>query len=200
MSTDLRIPLFPLHTVLFPESPLPLKIFEPRYTDMISDCLKNDKRFGVCLIREGNEIGEAARTYEVGTFAHIHDWHMRNDGFLGLTVIGGERFKIVDEHVERNQLLVASVETVNEQGETFGIPRHLHNLIDLVDELMSNTPNYAEYFKYRRTEDASWVGFRLCELLPLRLAQKQYFLQLVDPVQRLERLSDALEHMELKLS
>ena len=64
------IPLFPLTTVLFPGGPLPLRIFGPRYIDMISHCMKSDAPFGVVLIREGSETGEA-ETYEVGTLATI---------------------------------------------------------------------------------------------------------------------------------
>ena len=71
----MTIPLFPLNTVLFPQGVLPLRIFEPRYLDMISDCLKNNTGIGVVLIREGKEVGSAASTYDVGTMSEIHYWH-----------------------------------------------------------------------------------------------------------------------------
>lgn len=77
MTNELRIPLFALHTVLYPGGPLPLRIFEPRYLDMVSACLRQGSGFGVCLIRSGKEVGMAAQTYEVGTLSMIVDWHMR---------------------------------------------------------------------------------------------------------------------------
>ena len=83
----MKVPLFPLSTVLYPGGPLPLRIFEPRYLDMISDCLKNDRPFGVLLIRSGSETGPAT-TYEVGTLARITDWYQGSDGLLGITAVG----------------------------------------------------------------------------------------------------------------
>ena len=78
------IPLFPLHTVLFPGGLLPLKIFEARYIDMVSECLRNDSGFGVCLIRQGHEVGQAAITRSVGTYARIMDFQQYPDGLLGI--------------------------------------------------------------------------------------------------------------------
>ena len=62
-----NIPLFPLHTVLYPDGQLPLRIFEPRYVDMVSKCLKNNMGFGVCLIKQGAETGPAATCFNIGT-------------------------------------------------------------------------------------------------------------------------------------
>jgi len=76
----LTIPLFPLHTVLFPGGVLPLRIFEPRYLDMVSECMRHNSGFGVCLIREGKEVGAAAQTYDVGTLVRISYFDRRHDG------------------------------------------------------------------------------------------------------------------------
>ena len=84
------IPLFPLNTVLFPDGLLPLRIFEPRYVDMISECLKSGTGFGVCLISDGQETGQAASIYEIGTLANIVDFQTEEDGLLGITVLGGK--------------------------------------------------------------------------------------------------------------
>ena len=84
----MQVPLFPLNTVLFPGGPLPLRIFEARYVDMISHCLKENASFGVLLIREGQEAGTPASTFEVGTLARIVDWYQGSDGLLGVTAIG----------------------------------------------------------------------------------------------------------------
>lgn len=196
MSDAVELPLFPLHTVLFPDGPLPLRVFEPRYLDMISTCMKRGSSFGVCLIREGAEIGGAARTFEVGTYATVHDWHLRHDGLLGITVRGGERFRIVREEVRPNQLLVAAVEPLAVEPHV-DVPEEHLGLTDMVRRILDQVAHrYADL--PTRYADASWVGFRLAELLPLRLAQKQYFLQLTDPIERLERLAMLLEHLEIQ--
>jgi Lon protease-like protein len=89
----LEIPLFPLRTVLFPDGPLPLRIFESRYIDMVGQCMKNESPFGVLLIMEGQETG-LATTHEVGTLANITDWYQGSDGLLGVTAVGGQRFRL----------------------------------------------------------------------------------------------------------
>lgn len=191
----MNIPIFPLHSVLFPEGPLPLKIFEPRYTDMISQCLKSNTDFGICLIREGEEVGSVASTHEVGTLAKIIDWHMRQDGILGVVVQGQKRFRIVDHSVSKNQLLYADVEFIENETQT-KVPSEYFQLIDLLQsQLVDSSAPYDN--KENNFSDATWVGFRLAELLPLRLSQKQYFLQLNEPLLRLERINDVLQHLEI---
>src|SRR6185295_8191885 len=87
-----ELPLCPLNSVLFPGGPLPLRIFEPRYVDMVGTCLREQRGFGVVLIREGSEVG-AAEFETLGTLARIVDFHMLSDGLLGLTTIGERRFR-----------------------------------------------------------------------------------------------------------
>ena len=100
----IQLPLFPLHTVLFPGGPLPLRIFEARYLDMVSQCLQEDSGFGVCMIRHGREVGEPASTENMGVVARIVDWHQRHDGLLGITAIGEQRFRIASVRIQDNQL------------------------------------------------------------------------------------------------
>ncbi len=87
------IALFPLNIVLFPDGPLPLRIFETRYVDMVRRCMRESQTFGVVLIREGGEVGPA-ETFDVGTLAKIVDFHQLSDGLLGLSCVGGQRFRI----------------------------------------------------------------------------------------------------------
>lgn len=187
-----RIPIFPLHTVLFPGGHLPLRIFEVRYTDMISQCLKSNMGFGVCLITEGKEVGGRANTHEIGTLASIQDWHMRRDGLLGITAKGERRFRVKKQSIEVNNLMFADVEYFEEEEGASSVPDEHANLVTMLEERLSKKSALPVDFK-----NASWVGFRLAELLPLRLSQKQYFLQLNDPLQRLERLGDVLQHIDL---
>ena len=109
MGTELQVPLFPLRTVLYPGGPLPLRIFEPRYIDMIGRCLKSDSPFGVLLIREGSEAG-AATTYDVGTLARITDWYQGSDGLLGITAVGEQRFRLLSSVRQTDGLAVGTIE------------------------------------------------------------------------------------------
>ena len=162
------IPIFPLRAVLFPEGKLPLRIFEPRYLDMVSNCFKSNEGFGVCLIREGSEVGKAAETYETGTLTEITYFNKHADGMLGITASGKQRFNIISKEVRE------------------------------VLKRLLNQLGYPFLKIEKRYDDASWVSSRLSELLPIRLEQKQYFLQLDDPVQRLERLWFLLEELDLR--
>lgn len=192
--SQIQIPLFPLHTVLFPEGPLPLRVFEARYLDMVSDCLKRGASFGVCLIRNGGETGETAATHEVGTLARIADWHMGGDGLLGITAHGTDRFRVVSVAVRRDRLAVADVELMEEEPQR-PILRRCRSLVDLLRRMFPASEPLYEGLP-RRFGDARWVGWRLAELLPLRLPQKQYFLQITDPIQRLERLVDLVDGLD----
>ena len=191
----IRIPIFPLHTVLFPGAPLPLRIFEARYTDMISQCLKAEIGFGVCLITEGKEVGGYASTHGVGTLASIHDWHMRRDGLLGIVAKGEKRFHILKQNIEDNKLMFGEVEYFEDEVKK-SIPNEFDSLVEILKDRISQLNSRFEKEK-TYYDNASWVGFRLAELLPLRLSQKQYFLQLNDPLQRLERLDDVLQHIDI---
>ena len=86
------VPLFPLHTVLYPDGQLPLRIFEPRYVDMVSECLKTNSGFGVCLIKQGAETGSAATCFNIGTYAEIIDFSRQTNGLLTITIQGKDAY------------------------------------------------------------------------------------------------------------
>jgi Lon protease-like protein len=192
----LTIPLFPLHTVLFPGGTLPLRIFEPRYLDMVSNCMKTGSGFGICLIREGSEVGRAAATYETGTLCEIDYFNQQPDGLLGITARGTQRFQILHTEVRPDQLTIAEVKMLaNEASQA--LPAEFAACAEVLRKLLEQL-GYPFIKMEKHYEDASWVGARLAELLPIRLEQKQYFLQLDDPLQRLERLSALLEGMDIR--
>src|SRR5256885_13737890 len=89
-----RLPLFPLHSVLFPEATLALQIFEPRYREMIGRCLAHDETFGVALIQNGDEVGDAATPRRVGTEAAIIASDRSKDGRYEIVAAGRRRFEI----------------------------------------------------------------------------------------------------------
>lgn len=191
---QLHIPLFPLNTVLFPGGRLPLRIFEPRYMEMVSVCMKEQSGFGVSLILSGKEVGEAASTYEVGTLVRIIDWDQRDDGLLGITVQGEQRFRILSTSVRSSQLVMAEVALLDDAAPLPMPARYARAvplLRDLIERLGGIHASQDQHY-----DDAVWVSGRLAELLPVGLPQKQYLLQLDDPIERLERLCDIWDCME----
>lgn len=186
-----RIPIFPLHSVLFPGGPLALRIFEARYLDMVSRCLRDESGFGVALIREGHEVGEAAEVYEVGTLGRISYWEQRQDGLLGITLTGEQRFRIIDSEVTGNQLRIAEVELLENLG-TVALPEKYQHLASLLERILGEL-GHPYLTMTRDYQNAEWVGARLSELLPLELVQKQRLLQEEDPLRRLARLEESLK-------
>lgn len=186
MSLD-TLPLFPLHTVLFPGGVLPLRIFERRYLDLVADCLRNDRGFGVCLIRSGHEVGEAAEAFTVGTLARIQDWDNTPEGLLAITVRGERRFRVLESGVRVDQLSVARVEWLEEPPAT-ALPLEYAPLARLLERLLDDLdPPFKDI--QRELDDAGWVGARLIELLPLDPLEKQALLELDDPLRRLRTVA-----------
>ncbi len=180
------LPLFPLHIVLFPGGPLPLRIFETRYVDMVRNCMRSASSFGVVLIRAGNEVGPA-ETFDVGTTASIVDFHQLSDGFLGLSCVGGERFRILSRGVQADGLNVAGVEWLPAEP-ALPVPERHAGLAQLLESVL---PQLGEGYANMelRIDDAAWVGRRLAEIMPIPASQKQFCLELNDPIQRLEFLA-----------
>lgn len=185
-STTAEIPLFPLNLVLFPDGPLPLRIFETRYVDMVRRCMRESSEFGVVLIRKGHETGPA-ETFDVGTTAGIIDFHQLSDGFLGLSCVGRRRFRIKERSLRRDGLNVAVVEFFNDAA-MMGLPAQHESMSELIESVL---PQLGEPYSAMRMQldDATWVGQRLAEILPIPAAQKQYCLECSDPIERLNFLS-----------
>lgn len=190
-----RVPLFPLNTVMFPGGVLPLRIFEPRYLDMVSDCLRSDTPIGVVLIREGQEVGEAAETHEVGTLSIISYWNRRNDGLLGITLRGTQRFRILAHEVMPNQLIMADVEAM-----PIANPIRVHSkyqpMANLLRKIIAQLePPYTTMPAHY--DDLEWVSARLCELLPMPLDYKQQLLAYDDIIARIEQLYGMMQQTEV---
>jgi Lon protease-like protein len=196
MAPDLQdLPIFPLNTVLFPGGVLPLRVFEARYMDMTRDCLKAERPFGVCLIRNGTEVGAPAEPEAVGCLATITSWDMAQLGLLQLRTIGGQRFRILDSTVAAQGLRRAQVELIAAEADA-ALPEAFGALADLVRMVVSQ--NDADLFATPHAfESASWVGYRLSEILKVPLAAKQKLLELDGAVPRLEILYKFLEQRGL---
>jgi Lon protease-like protein len=191
----LRLPLFPLNTVLFPGGLQPLKIFEQRYLDMAAACLKENTPFGICLIDKGGEVGEAAVPHAVGTLATIATWEMEQLGILMITARGGRRFRIIETSVGAGNLLEGTVELLPETG-TVPLPQERERLLPLLQRIVGDLgpERIPEPHRY---DDAEWVGYRITEVLPIQNLAKQKLLELDDPLARLEILEKYLSQRKL---
>ncbi|MGE5640920.1 MAG: LON peptidase substrate-binding domain-containing protein [Clostridia bacterium] len=181
-----KLPLFPLQTVLFPGGRLPLRIFEKRYMDMARACLRDGSPFGVCLIREGSEVGEPALPVEVGTLARIAAWDMEQLGVLQVVALGERRFRILERHLEPDGLARAQVELLAEEADA-PVPASCTASVRLLEQVLSG--HAALFEPPYRLDSSAWVGARLAEILPLPLAEKQALLEMGDAAQRLSRLN-----------
>jgi Lon protease-like protein len=190
------IPLFPLNTVLFPDGPLPLRIFETRYVDMVKYCMREQSPFGVVLIRAGSEVGTGTvgETSAVGTTARIIDFNPLPDGLLGITCLGERKFSVSKHWQQEDGLHLADVEFVDPE-EALDLPLEYDHLGELLRKVLPELGElYASVPKY--FSNASWVGCRLAEILPIALSEKQYCLELDDPIARLARLSPLIRRAE----
>ena len=190
-----EIPLFPLQTVLYPGGPLSLRIFETRYLDMVSRCLKEERGFGVCLIREGSETGPA-RVHMTGTLARIRDWSSGPDGLLNIMARGERRFRIQAQRTQADGLNLAEVEWLPDEPPA-PLPEARQELAEILRQIILQVGGpYAD--GEGAYGDSGWVGCRLAELLPLSLAQRQYLLELGDPLKRLEIISTLVQSLATK--
>ena len=189
------VPIFPLGTVLFPGALLPLKIFEVRYIDMARACLREGKPFGVCLIREGSEVGTPAVPFEVGCLARILDCDVEELGVLKVRIEGTERFRLLSAEVNKQGLIVGETEPLMPEaavGDTQGLGECADFLRKVIPAI--GAERFGVPLKF---EDASWVGFRLAEILPLRNDVRQKLLEVTDAALRLGVLHRFLREQKL---
>ena len=190
------LPLFPLHAVLVPGARLDLRIFEPRYLDMVRDCGRAGSGFGVCLILGGEETGAPATPAAWGTEALIEDFGTTPEGLLSLIVRGARRFQVARTRVRDNGLLVGEVifhEDVADPHSASPRLRPEHALLaELLRRILEQVGGAHADPQPSLFEQAPWVGWRLAELLPLTPPQRQLLLQLDDPHARLQLLLDGI--------
>jgi len=188
-----EIYLFPLGTVLYPDGILPLKVFEQRYIEMTKTCLRDETPFGVCLIREGREVGTAALPEAVGCLATITQWEMPQLGLFHLLARGGQRFRVREKRVGANQLISAEVDLLPTDAAGGDVDPVCGEVLKAIIDKVG-TEHFPAPLKLA---DAAWVGYRLAELLPLELPEKQALLEIDDVAARFQRLRQALERLGL---
>jgi Lon protease-like protein len=190
-----EMPIFPLKSVLFPEGLLPLRIFEVRYMDMAKACLRDKSPFGVCLIREGEEVGTPAVPFEIGCLAHIVECDMEELGILKVLAKGGERFRIASSVTQKSGLVVARVEPIGAESAAPDAPGFADCAL-LLRKLVAGIGE-ERFAPPLRFDDASWVSFRLAEILPLRNDVRQKMLEVTDAGLRLGVLHRFLRQQKL---
>ena len=184
---SIEIPLFPLKAVLLPGGPLTLRVFEPRYLDMVARCLRTNNRFGVVAIRRGAEVGDA-ELFDAGTLAEIVDWH-QDGALLGIVAVGREGFRLESTSRQPDGLYVGRA--VSREREPRSPLAEAHApLAELLRGLLQPLSSYRAVEP--AYDDSVWVGYRLVEVLPFPLPLKQELLEMSDSHARLDRIAASL--------
>lgn len=200
------LPLFPLHTVLFPGGVLPLRVFETRYIDMVRDRMKQDAPFGVVHIRSGQEVGQAAEPDDIGCLGYIRQWDMQDLGMLLLRVEGGERFRILQTRVLTDQRLEGRIEMIEPDPAVAVSEIHLRCAttlkivmedINLKGRSEHGAAFVSPFAEPHQLDNAAWVGNRWCEILPIPIKARQKLLELNDAGVRLEIVYQYLQQHEI---
>lgn len=187
MSDPCTVPLFPLSVVLFPRGPLPLRIFETRYTDMVRRCLREDTPFGVVQVHTTAASDGTATLHRIGTLARIVDFNPLPDGLLGITCRGGQRFEVLSVQRQEDGLNIGQVRLLP-VAPTVPVPPQYAHFVPLLQRVL---PELGGLYDPQDSDwdDADWVGCRMAEVLPLQGLARQQLLALNDPVQRLGPLA-----------
>jgi Lon protease-like protein len=150
---------------------------------MTKTCLRDDRPFGVCLIREGREVGEPAVPQAVGCLATIEQWDMPQMGLFHLIARGGDRFRLLDSRAAKNGLITGVVERLPPDA-----PADVDDACRRILEAIIERVDVSQFQKPFQLDDASWVGFRLAEVLPLDMGVKQELLEITEAGERLSRI------------
>ncbi len=189
----MKIPLFLLNTVIFPEGELQLRLFEPRYIDMVSECLRKECGFGICLIREGEEAGQPADFFSMGTYVKIIDWQQMDDGLLGISVEGEQRFRVESFKIQQDNLCVGEIIWLNDDEDL--LPVSYQGFSDLLKEI-GHRYKLPFVKEPERFNEANWVSERLAELLPFEMTAKQELLEMDSALCRFDYMQSMLEKID----
>ncbi len=193
------LPLFPLGTVLFPGGLLPLKVFEARYLDLISHCLRTREPFAVVRIRQGTELRGAAGNGKtlldtVGVLAHLQEVDAEQPGILRVRCTGGLRVHMGATHQRDDGLWLAAA-TAGAPDAEVAVPLELQPSAQALGRAIESLAGQGHhpFQQPHRLDDAGWVANRWCEILPISSAAKQRLMALDEPVLRLQLVQDYLQ-------
>lgn len=191
------LPLFPLQTVLFPGGVLNLKVFEARYLDLVSRCLRENTPFGVVCLNQGSDVhtpgGERVRFEAIGVLALLQEVDAEQPGILRVRGVGGQRFRAAAPHQQDDGLWLADAVLLPDDSPTPPLAEHAATVVALGNAIESLRAQGHEPFREPyRMDDAGWVANRWCEILPISLAAKQKLMELDDPTVRLRLVDEFL--------
>ncbi len=186
-TTSLELPLFPLNTVLFPGTAIPLHIFEPRYRQMIADCQRDQKPFGIVLTRpESEHLHEVP--YSVGTIAEIRNLDRLEDGRYTLMAVGVKRFRIVSQHHEKPYLsgIVELLDDEVEGGYELDVAtQQAHHLFfNYLDVLLESAPE--EDIQSTIPDEPEDLSYFIAYFVEVQNEERQHLLELTSTLQRLK--------------
>lgn len=180
--------LFPLNTVMFPGSVLPLQIFEQRYLNLVKDCMKQETGFVIVLISDGKEVGATPQIYSTGCFVEIIDWESLANGLLGISIEAKYRVQLTNSAVRDDGLLLAEASIIKSTlDQNQPLPKAFASLSDTLQQLLHHpfAQQYKNKVDFNNTAD---VCYRLSELLPISNKQKQLLLETETTEQVLDQL------------
>lgn len=193
---DTTLALFPLQSVLFPGGLLSLKVFEARYLDLVSECLRDQQPFGVVCLRQGSEVrreGEGQRFESAGVLAELREVDSEQAGILRVKCIGRRRFRLSEPTQQADGLWRARVELLADDPPMAPAAAMIPTVRALANAIATlKGQGSLPFLEPYRFDDAGWVANRWCELLPLPVGLKQRLMELDNPLVRLELVSDVL--------
>lgn len=193
-----ELPLFPLQAVLFPGGLLGLTVFEARYLDLITHCLRDRAPFGIVGLRSGGEVrrkGEETVSFEpIGTQAELISADSDRPGILQVRCRGTQRFKVDASRQQADGLWLARTSAIDDDETLAPNEALLATVKALATTIatLKQTKNEAPFLEPYRFDDAGWVANRWCEILPISQAAKQKLMELPDPIVRLQLVDDFL--------
>ncbi|MEO7850663.1 MAG: LON peptidase substrate-binding domain-containing protein [Rubrivivax sp.] len=194
---DDSLPLFPLRSVLFPGGMLGLKVFEARYLDLITDCLRRQRPFGVVCLSHGSDVRAGqrdARFEATGVLAQLDDVDSEQAGLLRVRCTGTRRFRLQGKPQQQADGLWASAFVLLGDDP---VQQPSAEMLPTVQALASaiaslKTQGSAPFYEPYRLDDAGWVANRWCEILPIALGAKQKLMELQEPEIRLQLVHEYL--------
>jgi Lon protease-like protein len=202
---DAEIPLFPLRSVLFPGGYLPLRVFEPRYLDMVQRCQAQSQAFGVVALTEGQEVrqreGEGFKReafHAIGTLARIEHFEHDQPGLINIRTRGTQRFRLQSSRRLSHGLWVGRPELLPDDAAGVPVPDDLRLAARQLQDLLAGwheraAPEEVPMQPPYQWDDAGWLANRWAELLPMPLADRQRLMEMDNPLLRLELVVDRLD-------
>jgi len=191
-----EVPIFPLTANVLPGGYLPLQIFEPRYLDMVKDCMSQEKGFCVVLLRGQNQTRSSKLPDHspIGTYVEIVDFNQLENGLLGITVQGQYRIKILDRRIQEDGLIVGDSIEHSEEEESISLEPQYENIWRILREI-SNHPEIKKLELTIDFKDSSSVAYNLASLLPLTPPERQNILEFQSNVDRFDHLDKIVKQL-----